>query len=661
MGSRPYGLATYGFYTYGGGHTLFNDFSKFQVGIITLIEITLEPDGEKLYISNGTARYVQALYDGKMINVGAVRRVLQKTTGIFQSSTVEIVLSDTDQIYSLKTANLKGSSVSIKIGSENMTLGTFQEISRGIIDNYAISGFTLQITLKDKLFDIPEFPLVGDLNETDFPNSYAGHRGLPLPLCYGTHSVTNSDDNRDRGAFPTLYINNGIGTKKFLIARHAVKSIDQVYVTKSTGSSLLTAVTHYTPVTSGIINGSEMAYIEFTDAQFSTNVLDGGSLGLVTVNVQGRMNADGTVMTNPIDVLNDILSNYLGNPLIDSTSFNTSTDIADARIYTVIGGYTDKRTSAELLQDLCRSFNIRMFITKDGNVGASIFAPAPLGQTVKKFDEARDIFAGSFAIDHDSNIEGAQDTQIINKCNYLSHFHQAKKSFFKSEFFDDAESIARFEEKLFVLQANWADSDSASDVAQRLIFQFKQPVPHYRFRTGLQGALVDLADQIGITHANGPAGVAIDDQNVEVIEHVINPMNGEIDIRAIDVEALTDDGFFLDDESSRVRASSGTAGVVNTDNTITITGGPGSLITAGVVVNDIIRLKTGLNISHNKITAVTATTVDVANTVWTTESSITYDILPSWLTASSDQKIYGYLGDETTGEFSNGDDMPVLL
>jgi hypothetical protein len=661
MAFRRYGDGAYGSFTYGGGHTLANDFSKFGIGIVTLLEITLQPDGEKLYISTGTSRFQQALYDGKMINVGSVRRVLQKTTGIFQASNVEVTLSDTDQIYSLKSVNLKGASTSIKMGSENMTLGTFQEISRGVIDSYSISGFTLNISIKDKLFDMPEFPSVGDVNETDFPKSYQGHRGLPLPLCYGNHSVTSSDDARDRGAFPTLYIDNGVGTKKMLIARHAVKSIDQVYVTKSTGNALLTAVTDYTAVTNGMINSDEMAYLEFTDTQFNNNVLDSGSLGVVTVNVQGRMNPDGSLMTNPIDVLNDILSNYLGNPVIDGDSFNTSTDTADARIYTVMGGYTQKRTSAELLQELCRSFSIRLFISKDGNVGASIFAPAVLGLTVKKFDEARDIFAGSFSIDHDSNIEGAQDTQIINKVNYQSQFHHGKQTFFKSEFFDDAESIARFEEKLFTLEANWANSASAGDVAQRLIFQFKSPVPHYSFRTGLQGALTDLADQVGITHDNGPEGIAIDDRNVEIIEHVINPMRGEVNIRAIDVEALTDAGFFLDDESTRVRANTGTAGVTNTSAVITITAGPASLITDGVVANDIIRLISGINISHHKIISVTATTVTVANSVWTNESGITYDILPSWLTASADQKIYGHLGDETTGEFSSGDDMPVLL
>lgn len=659
---RPYGSGPYGSGPYGGGHTLENDFRRFGFGLVTLVEITLAIDGMKLYLSTDTARYSEHLYDGKLINVSSVRRALQKNLGIFESSNIEIVLSDVDQAYSLQALQLKGATVVIKIGSDLMSLGTFQTIAAGKIDDYSMSGFVLRASVKDTLFEISDFPLVGDVNETDFPNSYPGDRDRPLFVCYGQHSVTSSDDNKDRGAWPTLYIDNGIGTKKFLIARHPVLSIDQVYVFKSSsGSALLTAGTDYTAVTDGLINGEHMAYLAFTDTQFTNSVLDSGSLGVLTCNVQGRMNNDGSLMTNPIDVLIDLLSAYFNNPEIDATSFAAARVVADNRFYAVQGGYVTKQSTAELLQDICKSFNIRLYITKDGKIACNIFAPAPLGSSEFSFIEARDMLAGTFSVDHNSNIEGAQDTQVINKVSYQSQFHYAKQKYFKSDTFEDATSIARFGEKLFSLTTPWAGADSANDVAQRLVYQFTNPVPHYRFRTPLQGALVDIGDQVTVTHDNGPEGVPIDAQRMEIIEHTVNPMRGEVDLRGIDVTALTENAFWLGDESAYVRANTGTAGVTNGSGTITITSGPASLITAGVVVGDIIRLTTGNNISNHGITGVTATTVTVSNTVWTNETGITYDILPSWTTATAAQKVYGHLCEETTGEFSNGDDAPVLL
>jgi hypothetical protein len=656
-----YGSGPYGDGPYGGGSPPATEFTRFDSSLVVLIEITL-PNAQKVYLSNLGARFWGKPYAGSLLQIGTIRRVLQKTLGIFEATAVEFEVSDTQQIYSSLPLPIKGASAIVRVGSKRMSLGAYQVVAKGKIDNYYMAEFTMSFVLKDALFDMPEFPDVGDVNETDFPNAWEGEKGRPLPLVYGTHSVTTAEDARDRGAWPVIYIDNTSDAKKLLIARHHVKAINEVYASKpSAGSALLTNVTDYTAVPNGVIGGMNCAYIQMTNAQFNSKMLENGSLAVMTVNVQGRMDGVDGLVINPIDALKDVLKNFCGDPEIDNDAFDEARSVAAGRSYIVRGGYSDKLTTAEMLQQFCRSFNIRLYVKVGGKVSVDIFAPAPLGSAVTTFDQNRDILQGSWRIDHDASIEGAQDSQVINRVNYQSDFHYAKKKFFASDVIDDADSQVDYGVKNFTLDATWAGQDTAFDVGQRLILQFRDPQAHATFKTHLRGLLVELADQVKVNHDNGHLGVPWVGENLEVLTHSFNPNNGEVEIRGINVTELTANGFWLDDEDARVLADTGTAGVSNGSGTINITSGPASLITAGVQVGDVIRLKSGVNKSHHKVTAVAATSVDVANTVWTNETGITYEILPSWLTATAAQKVYGHLCDEATGLFSNGDQPPVLL
>lgn len=108
-----------------------------------------------------------------------------------------------------------------------------------------------------------------------------------------------------------------------------------------------------------------------------------------------------------------------------------------------------------------------------------------------------------------------------------------------------------------------------------------------------------------------------------------------------------------------VRVNNGTVAVSNGSANINATGAT-SFITAGVQVGDIIRLLTVANEANRlnlKITAIVdLDTVQTSQTVWTNESSIVYEIVTSWLTATAEQKVYGHLASESTGQFSNGDE-----
>jgi hypothetical protein len=661
MGS--YGSSTYGSGPYSGVEQE-AEFRKFASGPVLLVEIE-SPSGAR-YVSSFHVKFVDRHYMGRLISIGPIARVIQRNLGIYETTAVQIEVADTDFLYSTIAEPIKGVTVRVKIGTTLMPLTDYQTILIGKIDDWTIDNFRVSFVVKDSTVTFPEFPATGFVSETDFPNAYNQVRGQPLPVCYGEHSVTASEDNRDRGAWPTLYVDNTSGAKKFLIARHAVKSILGVYVNKpSSGSALLTEGANYTAVPAGVLLGQRMAWIQFTDAQFTSSVVDtGGVVGDVRVNVQGAEtvgDGSGTLITNPIDVLEHFMGRYVGNPSVDATSFNVARSVCLSRGYTVRGGYVGKKSTANALSEFARSFNLLLFIDKLGNLAVNLFDPSsyPPGSSSSLFDEARDIYRGSWSIDRQAQIEGAEDAQIVNSVDFSHSYHWAVDKFFGHDKLTDAPSIATYGEKTLVLEMPWlASSTAASDVSQRIVFQFKAPVPHANFKTSLRGLLTELAEQMTLNHVNGHDGTPWSSRRAQVMQLGFNPADYSTTLRARDVQPIVEGAYFFDDESIRTRVSNGTVAVTNGSAQINATAAT-SFITAGVQVGDIIRLKTATNTGNVKNLKITAVidldTVETAQTVWTNESGIIYEIVPSWLTASDAQKEYGHLADESTEQFSNGD------
>lgn len=680
MGSN-YGSGPYGAGDYGEGDSVAL-LSAFQAGLNVLVEISFA-DTISTYYSGQESRFDGYSYSGRLISASNINRNMQKSLGIFESSSVELVFADHDRAFAQQQGlgvpygsgtygagrygtkpdpyQFKGATVTVKMGDLSMYRLEYRVVMIGKIDEFGVEGFTYRVVVSDPLFSLPEFPDVGTVNETDFPNALPDHKGQSLPVCYGTHSVTVADDSRDRGAWPTLYVDNTTNAKKFLVAGHHVEAIDEVYAILNGVSTLLVNVTDYTKVIAGTIAGEDAAYIQFTDAQFNAKLTDvDGNLAVVVCNVDGKADAGGDLMTNPVDVMEDLLTAYCGAPILDNVAFDEARTVADDRSYIVRGGYVERVSTGSVLQELCRSFNMRLYQNIEGEIGINILAPT-FFLTERSFTEQRDILQGSFSIDHEASIEGAEDSQIINHVEYLADFHHAKQKFFKSDIFKDDDNIEVFGEKKLQFSASWAEALSALDVAQRVVFQFSQPVPHINMRVPLSGLNVDLGDLVSVSHAMGAAGQPLVDQVISILSHSINPLGGTVNMRGIDVTVLTTGGWFFDDEDARARTATGTAGVSNGSAVVTITSGPASLITAGVVVGDTIRLKTGVNISNHEVLAVTATTVTVAKSIWTNETGISYDILPSWETAGDDQKLYGHLCDDNTGEFPDGEPGKALL
>jgi hypothetical protein len=611
--------------------------------------------------------------------MGTFRRSIQQNLGIFEVSSIQAEFGDADTtlLQKAESTRPKDSLVTFKIGSKKLPLESYKVFHQGKIDDFGGGDYKFRILVKDRLWTLPEFPDTGIVNEDDFVNALPAHVGKRLPLCYGSHSLTSSDDASERGAWPTLFIDVTSSNRYFLIARHAVKSINEVYAfTPGRGSVTLTETTDYVAHKAGTINGETMAFISITSTGWTDKVTDAnGTLGTVTVNVDGKEDGgDGTgeLITNPIDVLKDLLENYLDNPTINSTKFDESKIVATTRSYEVRGGYTEEIATRQVLEELARSFSLRVYSDSEGKIAVDIFEPANPTTDIKKYREQWEILKGSLQISHNSDIASAEDAQIINTCDYEFDFHYAKRFFETADQFSDSTSVTNYGDKKFFISLPWnGNSNGAKDVAQRIVQQYRDPVATISFRTALTAMNSDLTDPIDVTHGDGTISGGYSDRRFEIISQTFNPRDFSIEISAKDVDKLSQNGFFLADEDTYLITDTGTAGVTNGDATITITSGPSSLIDEGLQAGDTFKLIDPTNEGNrlNGIVAapITATTFEAEDsdgnpmTTWTTESGISYELHIGYANGDTTQKTYGHVCDETTEQFSDGDDGKVLL
>lgn len=643
------------------GTTWATQMSSYNIGPILLLEIDF-PDGAQ-YFAKESIRFVNRHYSGRIVNLGSFRRAIQQNLGLFEATSVDVNLADTDLslIDSSSDRNIKGVLARFKLGDRKLPLATYETIFEGLIDDFGAQNFTFRILVRDKLYTLPPKPITGFVNTDDFPNALPADIGKPLPVCYGTHTDNGTDDAKNRGAWPTLFVDVQTAERTFLIARHAVKSIDEVYAYNSgAGSQLLVNNTDYVAYKNGLLNGETMAFVQLTTTGFN-KLVDVNVLGTLTVNVQGKEDVgdgSGTLIDNPIAILRDFIGNYLGSPTINGEIFSAQEANANTRGYEASGGYTKEKGTDEFLKELCDSFQIRLFPDRNGKIACNLFVPkSPLTSGLAVRDQW-EILKGTFEVDFRSDVQGAEDAHIINTIDAKSQYHWAKEFYRNAEVFENTESISNYGNKKLILSMPWnATAAGGEDVAQRFLTLYQNPVATIRCITHLGGMNLELTDVVSVTHRDAPDGGYVE-RAFEVLELTFDSTNWTVNLAAKDVGSIVGPAFFLDDEEERV-LSEGDADVTNSSDEIDVDGG-----TTAVQVGDIIRLKDPTNEgnrgSHKIVEVVDSDTVRVANSSWTNETGITYDIIPSWLTKTGNQNFAGHLCDDSTNQFSNGDEGKVF-
>jgi hypothetical protein len=630
---------------------------------IILVEIEF---GDMIrYYSNVDARFESRFYEGRLLQAGSVRRALQQNLGLFEIASIEIFLSNTDQYFSALITNtkVKGVVARVRLGTKALPLSLYETVFEGTVDDFGTTNFGFRLLIRDKLWTMPPKPLSGYVTATVFPFALPADAGKPLPICYGSHSDTDTTDAKNRGAWPTLFVDNRTGSRRFLIAAHAVKAINEVYAwTPGRGSLLMTITTHYTAHPAGIIDGVRYAYIEITATGWSNYVTDSaGNLGIVTVNVDGKeTSGDGTgdLIENPIAILRDVLANYLGAPTLNGASFDMAEVIATERNYIAAGGYIVEKSKDEFIREICDSFNIRIYPDYNGNVSVSIFKPISPVASGLQVTENWEVLRGTFSADFQSDIQGAEDAQIVNVVEAKYKYHWGKQFFRETLTAEDVTSQTTYGPKKLAIDMYWSvDADSSEDVSARIVTLYRNPVANIRCKVPLLGMNLELTDLVSVTHADGPAEGGYNARTLELIEHTFNPQDMTVEIKAKDVEAIAGSAFFLDDEDLRMIPVTGLANVFVTDDTIQFSLDVGVFGDYDIEAGDIIQIldqDNEENLMSLAIISFTDDTITTSYSGWVNQSNIEFKIFKSYSNATGDQLLSGHVcGDDN--EFLNGD------
>jgi len=248
------------------------------------------------------------------------------------------------------------------------------------------------------------------------------------------------------------------------------------------------------------------------------------------------------------------LTNYLGNPTVDTTTFASAESICQERSYVCAGGYTTEKTTQQLIAEFLRSFDLKLYVKGDGSLALNILSPTTVFNIdAPTFKQHHDILA--WELKFFTDYEAGEQDQVINTVEFDFDFHLARATYQGSGSFNDATSVTDYGEQLVSLQMPWTNAEgTADDAAQRIVNRFKSENAVAVFRTSLKGLRLELGEAIKLSHIEYPSrdGEGITNRFFQVSEINADLDNFTVDIVAPDVNDVLVGGFILGDDTEIV-------------------------------------------------------------------------------------------------------------
>jgi len=213
--------------------TFQTEMEKFSNEPVVLCTVKLD-DGDQ-YIAKVDIAESSVFYDGYVKSFGSISRTVAGTNSNFKTSDVTITCINTDQHFSqnYNYKTLLNRTVSISVGTADLAIGAFKQIYKGVITNFQY-GTDFKITVRDateRYIDTKDYaPIIDEAVYTAADKSVVGKR---MPIIYGRCVRT------DAGIMdaPCKALFSDTNNNYYIIAGHAVKSIERVYQTDSDGDT----------------------------------------------------------------------------------------------------------------------------------------------------------------------------------------------------------------------------------------------------------------------------------------------------------------------------------------------------------------------------------------------------------------------------------------
>lgn len=409
--------------------------------------------------------------------------------------------------------------------------------------------------------------------------------------------------DRGSGVIPTLYVGarniGGTDWEEFLVAGHAIKSIDEWYCGGVRQHPSTESVDFLIPGYAGYIAAVGAAtYRDFNGRRYTVlyakgpkaeRAIDGTAP--ITLNMQGiEFAGDGTGLL--IDQLADIYKHFVVNfgfqawetgawlnaPVweqgldpaeevraqIDLPSFDTMRVVHQRRIE---GGYPggimfgSPTSGTANLRDALARLNISCD-SKSGFNRHSQFFVSIFDESITVLDDARlytqkdDIIAAAFEIDNATDqIENS--VHYVFSRRYATHFVQTSTAGFAAaewlgdETQIDQESIDKLRETRQGSRLDlWGVRDEAValDIAQRRLLYYKEPPTPVKMTTTLKGLSSELGDIIAVDSIEGGGPVGWVGRPLRIVRQITNPQRFTVAFEAVDAWRLYSTAFILGDD-----------------------------------------------------------------------------------------------------------------
>jgi len=377
---------------------------------------------------------------------------------------LKITLDDRDgALISLLDAYQWGNrSVGVYIG-EGRDLSNYTLDFQGKIrfpDGILFDGHHIEVSVRDRrTYEYAMIPS-GTYTATLYPNLEEKSKNLPIPIAYG--DWTDGD-----GTCPAVCID--ITINEFKICAHAIFSILQVYKNDI-------AISHTDE--------------NLTNAKFRISTYDPEN-DTVTVKFQGKKDAGDVLITHPIDMIEDMLTDYVGifSGDIDNSSFaDTKERIGDLAARRFI---SDRVSSTTLIMEVCNEVNLDFYV-KNGKY--TLNHREPDVEIEDTFDET-DILRNSFSVSVDP------DRLYANRMRARYRYHPGDQKYLGDYLIEDSQAISDALETVYrKMDFEWLyrDVEVQAITSRRLMLQ-KSQIAVIQVAVKYRGILKFIADTVGLT------------------------------------------------------------------------------------------------------------------------------------------------------------------
>jgi hypothetical protein len=454
-------------------------------------------------------------WENKAISISSLSRNIGEDKS-YEISGITIEFNDSDrffrQMMSGDNRYIAGKTVELLDSSDTI-------IYTGNVEKWEFQEGSFAITINDRLSGL-DAVIPETLTRVEYPDMAEEGDGHSFPLIYGYVYG-------EAGAVKSWKV----AANKYLLADHHCLSIEKAY--DKDGKDITASCTLSN-------EGSEMqnnarAFIDYT---WSGDPEDPQEPEFINADVKGKNNS-GTLIEDPIDVLDEIIRNRTGMTL-SSLNLEENRTIMAERNYKMATVINNQKVLKDFLKDFAFSFDCDFYLSKGNEIVITLLDWGSL-EAAKSLSENQ---VTSFKLQE-------LPEEIRNKVKYMYRYNYAEDKYQRTPLYEKQESIANWGEFYNKNEAleflHVYDDETSFDVVQRFAFQHNNPrriasveIPLDEF-TGL-----DISDIIDIRH---PGAIDAKSRKYQIRRVNVDFVTDSVQIECLDINSLTGGIFILGDDT----------------------------------------------------------------------------------------------------------------